>query len=607
MAAPYPIRHGEQDCRDFLRTGRCKYGESCKYNHPLNVETGGGFKPTNPGEPLFPVRPMEPTCQYFLKHGTCKFGQACKFNHPSGSPLAGDVCMPAGQLVFVTSNQNNGVTGTSSSSLMQAASSNSAVQVLPQRPTEPNCIYFLRNGKCKYGATCKFHHPLDAINNNKNLIQQTAANNERDRSYSISSSGSLERTQQMMQQQNISYAHVANNVTYVQQQQRLQAITERARPQQATHILLPDGQIAVILDSQSLQNVSELNAQDRPKFYQSQNGSIGTLPSIDHPPQQVVIQSPMLTATTGSTSNHTFDSSIGDLMGTNVSYQVQGQIQETSRSRGGQHGSGGSLSARGGQYGSGGSLSAYGSVDSGSQGGYTPVTGNMYHQQQSMSTNNGQSYQSTSLQPQFSAWPLNESLSQTSNNQQAHARRPPSSAEAHDRQQRQAEDAAASYFWPSNGSFSSIPVNETEQQQAGQNYMRRTNSSPTVGAQPMHQSQSYERRGTLSPSENSRRTQESSGDDQASLSMMTSALLTMMDPPSSNGELAHHQQHPQSSLRRAVHQNEVYTTTKSDPNIQDSPMRPPPGMSPPGMANGGSNSASPRRSNGHSGYFVGGY
>jgi len=606
MAALYPIRPGEQDCRDYLRTGRCKYGESCKYNHPLNVESGGGVKPTNPGEPLFPIRPMEPACQYFLKHGTCKFGQACKFNHPSGSPLAGDVCMPAGQLVFVTSN-NNGITGTSSSSLMQAASSNSSVQVLPQRPTEPNCIYFLRNGKCKYGATCKFHHPLDAINNNNNLMQQTATNNnERGRSYSISSSGSLERTQQMMQQQNISYAHVASNVTYVQQQQqqpltpqRLQPITERARPQQATHVLLPDGQIAVILDSQSLQNVSELSAQDRPKFYQSQNGSIGTLPSIDQPPQQVVIQSPMLTATTGSTSNHTFDSSIGDLMGTNVSYQVQGsQLQETSRSRGGQHGSGGSLSA-------------YGSVDSGAQGDYTPVAGNMYRQQQGMSTNNGQSHQSTSLQPQFSAWPLNESLSQTSNNQQAHARRPPSSAEAHDRQQRQAEDAAASYFWPSNGSFSSIPVNETQQHQAGQSYVRRPNASPTGSAQPMYQSQSNERGGTLSPSENSRRTQESSGDDQASLSMMTSALLTMMDPPSSNGEQIHQQQHHQSSIaRRAVHQNdEIHTTTKSAPNIQGSPMRPPPGMSsPPGMANGGSNSASPRRSPpDSSGYFVGGY
>ena len=26
---------------------------------------------------------------------------------------------------------------------------------------EPDCIYFLRNGRCKYGGTCKYHHPLN--------------------------------------------------------------------------------------------------------------------------------------------------------------------------------------------------------------------------------------------------------------------------------------------------------------------------------------------------------------------------------------------------------------------------------------------------------------
>jgi hypothetical protein len=34
-------------------------------------------------------------------------------------------------------------------------------EVLPQRESEPDCIYFLRNGRCKYGVTCKYHHPLN--------------------------------------------------------------------------------------------------------------------------------------------------------------------------------------------------------------------------------------------------------------------------------------------------------------------------------------------------------------------------------------------------------------------------------------------------------------
>jgi hypothetical protein len=43
--------------------------------------------PVDPSEPMFPVRLNEPVCQYYVKHGTCKFGQACKFNHPVQVPL----------------------------------------------------------------------------------------------------------------------------------------------------------------------------------------------------------------------------------------------------------------------------------------------------------------------------------------------------------------------------------------------------------------------------------------------------------------------------------------------------------------------------------------
>ena len=166
MESSYPLRPGEPDCRDYLRTGRCKYGDSCKYNHPTNVEVGGGVKPTNPGEPLFPVRPNEPPCQYFLKHGTCKFGQSCKFNHPSGMAIGlegkqgmNNTALPSG-LVFLTTNNapaytidsNGGIRHSGSLGEVNSVSAaHSNVQILPQRPNEQNCIYFLRNGRCKYG------------------------------------------------------------------------------------------------------------------------------------------------------------------------------------------------------------------------------------------------------------------------------------------------------------------------------------------------------------------------------------------------------------------------------------------------------------------------
>jgi translation initiation factor 4G len=164
---PYPQRTGAQtqeDCRDYLRTGRCKYGASCKYNHPSNVQTGGGLKgPIDPTEPMFPVRPNEPVCQYYMKHGTCKFGQACKFHHPPQSALTATLVSGGAVLMNVgragdTGHQvllNAVATDTGGSSMM--------LQFLPQRPDEPDCIYFLRNGRCKYGATCRYHHPVNYV------------------------------------------------------------------------------------------------------------------------------------------------------------------------------------------------------------------------------------------------------------------------------------------------------------------------------------------------------------------------------------------------------------------------------------------------------------
>jgi Zinc finger C-x8-C-x5-C-x3-H type (and similar) len=190
-----------EDCRDYLRTGRCKYGASCKYNHPSNVQSGGGMKaPVNPGEPMFPLRPAEPICQYYMKHGTCKFGQACKFNHPpplhhsqhgqSLHALMGGAASGSGS----SSNNGSGRTGFSGPTTMlmslgghhhramvadqsgsgtgaphsllcnpigtDPASGSMILQFLPQRPDEPDCIYFLKNGRCKYGATCRYHHPI---------------------------------------------------------------------------------------------------------------------------------------------------------------------------------------------------------------------------------------------------------------------------------------------------------------------------------------------------------------------------------------------------------------------------------------------------------------
>jgi len=116
----------------------------------------------DPNEPMFPIRPNEPVCQYFMKHGTCKFGQACKFHHPPPNSVQ---VISGGQLQMMNIGGPIRKADPSPQLLLNPVGSDPngqgmVLQFLPQRPDEPDCIYFLKNGRCKYGATCRYHHPI---------------------------------------------------------------------------------------------------------------------------------------------------------------------------------------------------------------------------------------------------------------------------------------------------------------------------------------------------------------------------------------------------------------------------------------------------------------
>jgi hypothetical protein len=75
----YPERHGEPDCAYYIRTGLCRFGSTCRFNHPHDrklVIATARIK----GE--YPERIGQPECEFYLKTGTCKFGVTCKFHHP---------------------------------------------------------------------------------------------------------------------------------------------------------------------------------------------------------------------------------------------------------------------------------------------------------------------------------------------------------------------------------------------------------------------------------------------------------------------------------------------------------------------------------------------
>ncbi|XP_049397850.1 zinc finger CCCH domain-containing protein 37-like isoform X1 [Solanum stenotomum] len=131
----YPQRPGEKDCAHYMQTRTCKFGDSCKFDHPIWVPEGGipNWKEVPVTTESLPERPGEPDCPYFVKTQKCKFGNRCRFNHPKDN----------------------------TAHLFQGSVQNPGVSDLPERPSEQQCTFYMNTGTCKFGATCKFHHPRD--------------------------------------------------------------------------------------------------------------------------------------------------------------------------------------------------------------------------------------------------------------------------------------------------------------------------------------------------------------------------------------------------------------------------------------------------------------
>ncbi|XP_020235786.1 zinc finger CCCH domain-containing protein 43 [Cajanus cajan] len=126
-AQQYPLRPEAEDCSFYLKTGTCKFGFNCKFNHPLRRKSQA--KRDNAGEREEQAeRSGQMECKYYLRSGGCKFGKACKFNHTRGKCSAS----PIAELNFLG---------------------------LPIRMGEKECPYYMRTGSCKFGANCKFNHP----------------------------------------------------------------------------------------------------------------------------------------------------------------------------------------------------------------------------------------------------------------------------------------------------------------------------------------------------------------------------------------------------------------------------------------------------------------
>lgn len=184
----YPVRQGEIECSYFLKTGQCKFGITCKFHHP-HPAAAATASPTVPpppasapqfyptvqqqhslmpgGAPSSTLRPLLPASymqgaygppMLLTPPGVLPLQAWTPYSAPVSPALSPGAQHPT-SLYGVTqlSSTTPGVYPSPSGGVFHKEDS------FPERPGEPECQYFLKTGDCKFGTSCKFHHPRDRV------------------------------------------------------------------------------------------------------------------------------------------------------------------------------------------------------------------------------------------------------------------------------------------------------------------------------------------------------------------------------------------------------------------------------------------------------------
>ncbi|KAK6130465.1 hypothetical protein DH2020_035803 [Rehmannia glutinosa] len=178
------LLQGEKECSYYVKTGQCKFGVTCKYHHPQPA--GIQAPPPAPAPAVYPSGPspsVQSSQQYGVLQGNWPVARPAMIPGsyvpgsygpmllPPGvvpapvSPVASPGTQPAvgASLYGITqlSPSATAYTGPYLSITSSAGPSSSSLKehAFPERPGQPECQYYLRTGDCKFGATCKYHHP----------------------------------------------------------------------------------------------------------------------------------------------------------------------------------------------------------------------------------------------------------------------------------------------------------------------------------------------------------------------------------------------------------------------------------------------------------------
>ncbi|KAK9089765.1 hypothetical protein Scep_028847 [Stephania cephalantha] len=192
-----PERVGQPDCQEekpcpyYMRNGSCKFGVACKFHHPQPQPVGAPspLSGTNTAYGSF-ASPMAAQSGFPYSGGLHMWSVPRAPPYISGPRMQGPqayvpmvISPPQGILPAQQGwNTYTGIMGSAmpntvlGSNLLynsqspgdlgsgeQAQLLPTSIPSFPERPDQPECQYYMRNGSCKFGSNCKYHHPKERI------------------------------------------------------------------------------------------------------------------------------------------------------------------------------------------------------------------------------------------------------------------------------------------------------------------------------------------------------------------------------------------------------------------------------------------------------------
>ncbi|XP_063939022.1 zinc finger CCCH domain-containing protein 34 [Daucus carota subsp. sativus] len=206
----YPLRPGEKECSYYLKTGQCKFGVTCKFHHPHPDGTHV------PARALFPAAATVPSAiypamqspgpssqQYGVVAGNWQVARPALLPGSYVQGTYGPVILPPGMVpmagwnpyqaslspVASPSAQSNAGAGPiygmpqlsstapvfagpylSMTSPAVHSAYNQKEHAFPERPGQPECQHYMKTGECKFGSSCKYHHPAQWSSPKTNFV-----------------------------------------------------------------------------------------------------------------------------------------------------------------------------------------------------------------------------------------------------------------------------------------------------------------------------------------------------------------------------------------------------------------------------------------------------